>query len=544
MFRLLSRTIASYMPHLIPNAALGLSSKLASVCSPVFVGVLINNLTDDATANKLMVALGGVVACLFVCIVLDYCFECSMSRAANRMSAAMRCDYFHRFCEAPLHEIDAEPSSTWAQKLSYNIGTVVNACRNLLNLALSLAGYAAASAYIILEQSFCFLPVLMLLVLGSIMLHRNMKDTLTVGAGCVRRAYYSIITYVTDQLGVLPLRRVQKAPSTFGYDAANEELRISNTHFELQGIKFRFSINVLTWCIHTILFGICVYLWWKGEIGIGGIVTCHLLLSQMFGGIFMVTDILPVLDAGAEMAESLLKLPSGSDAKQSENHSARCTDEGISIENLCFRWPEASQAILNGLNLSVKSGECICMFGANGSGKSTLIKILSGLYPAGSGACSHGYGHVGYVPHTSTILHDTLLENVRLQNQAFSEQQVRDVLTYCPIPEMDAEHQLYQQLTPHSLSDGQKQCLGLARALLYRPQLLFVDEVTHSLDASMKQCVYDRLFALKQRCAIFSISHELPPQGLFDRYFLLRNGRLQEVSRTDIMDWLKEGGCQ
>ncbi len=543
MFRLLFRTLESYMPNLIPNAVLGLSSKLASVCSPVFVGVLINNLTDDATANKLLVALGGVVICLLACIVLDYCFESRMTQAANRMAAVMRRDYFLRFCEAPLREIDAAPSGTWAQKLSYNISSVVNACRNLLNLALSLTGYVAA-AYIILEQSRYFLPVLVLLVLGCIMLHRNKQDALSESAGCVRRAYYHIITYVTDQLGILPLRRVQKAPSPFGFDNVNEELRFSNTHFELQGIKFRFSINVLTWCIHTILFGICVYLWWKGEIGIGEIVTCHLLLTQMFGGIFMVTDILPVLDAGAEMAESLLTLPSGDDAKQSENYTVCSRGKGIEIEKLCFRWPEASQAILNELNISVKSGESICIFGTNGSGKSTLIKILSGLYPAGGGACSHGYGLVGYVPHTSTILHDTLLENVRLQNQSISEQQVRDVLTYCPIPGMDTDNQLHLQLTPHSLSDGQKQCLGLARALLYRPQLLFVDEVTHSLDVAMKQCVYDRLLLLKQRCAICAISHELPPPGLFERYFLLRDGRLQEMTREEIIDWLKEGDYQ
>ncbi len=540
MYRQLIQTLFKNMPNLPGNCILGLCHKLASVVSPIFIGFLINALATDTSASALATTLSCVVGCQLLHTLLGYIFERKLAVDSGRMEAAMRQDLFHKFNAAPLHEIDSSPPNTWAQKLSFNVGTVVNACRSLLNLTLSLLGYAAAALYILIGQSLYFLPILILMVLGSMALHRNRQAYITQGAGQLRRANYRFLTFLTDQIGVIPLRRIQQTGSAPDYPLENEKIRQSQTNFELLGIGFRFYIDLLTWCVHALLLSCCILLWWWGHIEVGGIVACHILLSQMSGGIFMVTDLLPMLDAGTEMVESLGRLPAGRSDHATEKQKE--SNEGISIKGVVYGWPGCSEPVLKGASLTAETGESICIFGTNGCGKSTLTKLLMNLYQATEGSCGHGYGKTGYVPHHTPILHDTLFENIRLQNPDLTEQHVEEVLKLCPIPGMDATKRLHETISPHSLSDGQKQCLGLARALIRHPSLLIIDEPTHSLDAGMKQCVYERLANVKRFCALCTVSHELPPRGLYDRFYLLHNGLLREQTYEEFALWLKKGG--
>lgn len=167
----------------------------------------------------------------------------------------------------------------------------------------------------------------------------------------------------------------------------------------------------------------------------------------------------------------------------------------------------ANLRILEQVDLQLKAGQITTLIGANGSGKSSLLKILMGVQMPTSGYVTRQAGlALGYMP--QKLLLDTHLP-----------MQVVDFLSLAPLANKQQidywlERLNIQQLYAHSLhklSGGQWQRVLLARALLNRPAILFLDEPMQGIDVSGQKELYRLIPVLRDElgCAVFMVSHDL-----------------------------------
>lgn len=203
----------------------------------------------------------------------------------------------------------------------------------------------------------------------------------------------------------------------------------------------------------------------------------------------------------------------------SEAVTTRQSDPSVVVQGLTRRF--GAQTILDGIDLTIGTGEFVVMVGRSGSGKSTMIRTLAGLDPFEG-------RQLRLPPSRAIVFQDARLlpwrsvwRNVAL-GLTGSDLKARccDVLR-----EVGLAHRA--NAWPLTLSGGEAQRAALARALIREPGLLLLDEPFASLDALTRQHLHSLILALwhKHRPAIFMVTHDLDEAvSLADRIIVLAGG--------------------
>lgn len=198
------------------------------------------------------------------------------------------------------------------------------------------------------------------------------------------------------------------------------------------------------------------------------------------------------------------------------------------------------------LNLVFRAGERVALIGANGSGKTTLLKAILGLIPKWDGTIHKAENvRIGYLPQVLQIADRFFPMSVKevIQQGLLTNRPFPRFLTRKDREDMN-EMVLQTGLTPlltqrfGFLSMGQKQLVLFVRMLLQKPDIVFLDEPTSSLDVSRKDSIYHMLEKLaKKQVAYVIITHDLPSfNDSIDRVILLEHTILFDGNHRDFCE--------
>lgn len=198
--------------------------------------------------------------------------------------------------------------------------------------------------------------------------------------------------------------------------------------------------------------------------------------------------------------------------------------QSIVLDNITFRYPGAARDVLNRLDAVIPAASLTCIIGPSGAGKSTLLDILLGLIEPNSGRCliddvvlGAGNRHawqrgIGYVPQQVQLVDGTLAENIALGETVIDHDRVEVSAKAAGIYRLAVEQMVYRFETPvgdggHMLSSGERQRVGIARALYHEPDVLLLDEATNELDASTESSVLSHLLGFHGKTIVF-VTHK------------------------------------
>ena len=159
--------------------------------------------------------------------------------------------------------------------------------------------------------------------------------------------------------------------------------------------------------------------------------------------------------------------------------TATTTATKISISHLCKRY--GSHQVIDDVSFDVQEGEVTLLAGPNGAGKSTLLRALAGLWPYYQGSFALD-GSLLFLPQHPYLPADTLRHTVSYPHPACQDDRlIQTTLEQVGLGRL--KDNLDEPYEWHGiLSGGEQQRLNLARALLHKPQILFLDEATNQLD--------------------------------------------------------------
>ena len=242
-------------------------------------------------------------------------------------------------------------------------------------------------------------------------------------------------------------------------------------------------------------------------------------------------------------ANQSIKIQRAQETKDSANPFRKYGE--LELKNINFRFRE-DKPLIELVNLKVKIGEVVGITGASGSGKSTLMSIISGMLAASSGkvyydgVCideSNKYFWrkcIGYVDSETYIFNCSLAENIILGRE-YDREKLNRVIGLAGIVNMfdtkDVDFEVNLMAHGGKLSSGQRQRIGIARALYGNPHVLLMDEATNALDYESQQSVISAIKSNNLNLSIVVISHRLDMRDNFDRVFDMsgHNLRLSEV---------------
>jgi putative ATP-binding cassette transporter len=191
---------------------------------------------------------------------------------------------------------------------------------------------------------------------------------------------------------------------------------------------------------------------------------------------------------------------------------------GIETRDLTVRLPDGKLLVAANA-FSVRSGERLLVTGPSGAGKSTLFRAIAGIWPFGEGEIAvPAQATLMMLPQRPYFPVGSLKGAIVYpgEENAFSTEVLRDVLTAVGLPALAGrldEHGHWNRM----LSLGEQQRLGLARALLHKPQYLFLDEATASLDESSEAALYQLLHKRLPSTTFVSIGHRSTLHAFHDR---------------------------
>jgi len=224
--------------------------------------------------------------------------------------------------------------------------------------------------------------------------------------------------------------------------------------------------------------------------------------------------------------------------------------ERLSAWNLTYRFPGRTQ-LLKDISFEVGKGEMISLLGESGCGKSTLIQIIQRFYDRESGqmmvngtpweevSVKAWRDMIATVPQEIKLFNGSLIDNISMGGMLDEEvksvedvqRKTEEVLKFCAETGLaeffDKFPQTYFTILGEegiNISGGQRQLVGLARALFRKPQLLLLDEATSAMDRKTEGKILEMVDAFRKDGAVILVSHRIKTASRADRIYVIEDG--------------------
>ena len=288
-----------------------------------------------------------------------------------------------------------------------------------------------------------------------------------------------------------------------------------------------------------------VFLILNGSLTVGALIAANMLAGRVLAPI---AGIASVITRGTQTFSSLkaidriMKLERERSPERA--YVARKIEKGtINFDNVSFTYPNAPGKALDKVTFKIEGGERVGIIGRVGSGKTTVGRLLLAFYEAQEGRIlvdgvdSRQYdpadlrSGIGFAMQDTDLFFGKLRDNITLGYPAASDEEVLAAARLAGVESFIASHPMGYDMPisegGRSLSGGQKQAIGLARVLIRKPKILFLDEPTAHFDVRSETEFLERLKALDDsKMTIIISTHRLSLLSMVDRLLLFDGGRL------------------
>lgn len=225
----------------------------------------------------------------------------------------------------------------------------------------------------------------------------------------------------------------------------------------------------------------------------------------------------------------------------------------IEVSNLVFSYTDSEDAprILNEVHFAIERGQSLAIVGRTGSGKSTIVRLLSKTYDRYKGSlCIDGQEIRDFTPESVqkqmalvsqeiSLFNDSIFFNVAMGRPEIGLTEVEQACLLAGadrfINKLPGRYDFVVSEKGENLSQGQRQLISLARALVHKPSILILDEATSSIDPESEQIFQSAVERILGQCTVIIIAHRLETIAKCDKVLVLEHGSVSEFgSYTDL----------
>jgi len=334
--------------------------------------------------------------------------------------------------------------------------------------------------------------------------------------------------------------RINKA----SLDILLKQIRINAFFLPFAELLGAFTVGLLLW------MGGLRHL--HGGLTLGVVVASVMYVQRLYEPLRDLTEKFGIFQSAMSSSERIFALLDRQEEVEDPEHplSPRAIKGELAFEHVTFAYDEG-RAVLKDVSFHIPAGSRVAVVGPTGSGKTSLTNVLLRFYPLGQGRVLldgqplQDYARADYrrsfalVPQDPFLFSGSLLENLRLSDASVPRERVEwacaQVRADAFIRALPGGYDAVLAEGGSNLSTGQKQLLAFARALVFDPRVLILDEATASVDTATEAEIQQALEVLLEGRTSITIAHRLSTVRHADKILVIKDGRLAQEGSHDAL---------
>ncbi len=344
------------------------------------------------------------------------------------------------------------------------------------------------------------------------------------------------------------------------WEHTNAVLASAQVHMRALTAKATNGTNMLAQLAPVVLVIIGVYLIAERTLTMGGLIACTMLASRALAPAGSVVGLLLQYQNARTALEGLERLMAQPQERNPrEPGLQRPVLAGqIEFRNLSFAYPGRDDKVLENISFTINPGEHVALIGRVGSGKSTLQRLMMGLYQPTAGAVlldgvdvrqlelSDVRRNISHVSQEVTLFFGTLRDNILFGQPHVTDAAILEAVEIAGLSDFVKRHPRGFDLPVGErgelLSGGQRQCVGLARAVVHNAPIMLLDEPTSAMDFSTEASITQRMAQFTQGKTVVLVTHRTSMLAMVQRVIVVDSGRIvADGPRERIMEALAAG---
>lgn len=530
---------------------------LLNLLGPTLQGKAIDAIT--ITEQRLSVDFDGLVRILVLMAVVylaSTVIQIAQGIASAKISQDtvynMRKDLFRKISYLPISYVDTHAHGDIMSRMTNDVDnisqTLSSSITSLISAVLTLIGAFAMLVKYDWRMALVSLITIPLTVVVSMVLSKLMRKYFIARQVLLGQLNTQVEEMVTGYKTVMAYGKEADACRDFA--EISEEFRKCSIKANVWGGIMGPAMNIINNLNYLIVAAFGAYFTVTGAISVGDVQAILQYSRQLSQPINQISNqyanILTAI-AGAERVFNILDTPDEVDEGKTELNIPNMSGN-VDFSHINFSYVKGKQVIKD-FNLEVKQGQKIALVGATGSGKTTIVNLLTRFYDIDSGKITIDGVDINDIPkkelrsaiaivlQDTVLFHDTIGNNIKYGRLDATDDEVKAAAETAEAREfIERLPEGYNTVLSEggsNLSQGQRQLLSIARAVLADPKILILDEATSSVDTRTEMHIQQAMVALMKNRTSLIIAHRLSTIRDADMIIVMKDGQVMESGNHD-----------
>ncbi len=544
----LARYLKPYLPKFIFAIVLDTLSVLLYTTEPLFYKEILRLLKIETTQFTSILAIGlFFIVAMFASIILMYISGMMVQKVGQRVIYDIRRDIFNHIEELAIGQLNTIPVGKLVTRITNDTGTLMdfftNILVNMLKNIITLVAIAIISFFVNWQLALILIAFLPIILAITIFFRSKSKKVYRE----IRKNVSSINGFLSENLSGMKTIQIfnQEERKAEEFTKLNKQLRDSNLKSVRIFALFRPGVFFIYVMAIVAVMSVGLRLVMNGQLDTDGLYAFYIYISQFFNPVQNLAEQFNGLQSSMTAAERILAvLDLKADVLDSDDSIDVDGFKGkIEFKNVWFSYVPG-EWVLKDISFVIEPGETAAFVGATGAGKSTIIGLIVRNYEIQKGQIlidgidikkikiNSLRKHIGEMLQDVFLFSGTIASNIALDDDSITRKEIEDSSRYVgadtfieKLPKKYDEEVLERG---NNFSMGQRQLISFARTVVYKPNIVVLDEATANIDTETEVLIQNSLLKMKNIGTMVIVAHRLSTIKHADKIFVISKGKIIE----------------